>query len=129
MVLPPNTADTIAGIVASLRPIHDDLALPDTTDILREAIVSDGRGGEVVTWTTVATSRCALDVSGQAGTGEYVVGSVETVDLPYVVTLPYGTDVTTDDRFLIDGRTFEISTVRSGEGYEIAVTALCREVV
>ena len=123
----PTTADAIAAIVADLRPVHDDLALPDTCTILRTVTVSDGRGGTTQTESTIATVRCSLDVSGMSGQ-EYVAGSVENVNLPYVVTLPYGTDVTEQDRIGVGDRRFAVETVRSGGGYEIAVEAACREV-
>lgn len=123
----PTTADAIAAIVADLRPLHDDLALPDTCEIVRVTTVPDGRGGTTTTESTIDTVRCALDVSGQSG-NEYVAGSVENVNLPYTITLPYGTDVNEQDTIGVDGRTFAVETVRSGGGYEIAVEAACREV-
>lgn len=122
-----STADAIAAIVAGLRPVHDDLALPDTCRIQRVTTVSDGRGGTTTTEATIGTVRCALDVSGMSGS-EYVAGSVESVNLPYVITMPYGTDVTEQDTIDVGDRTFAVETVRSGGDYEIAVEAACREV-
>ena len=123
----PTTADAIAAIVADLRPLHDDLALPDIAEIQREVETRDGRGGVTVEWQDIATVRCELSVSGMSG-NEYVVGNVETVNLPYVVTMPFGTDVTEQDRLTIAGRTFVIETVRQGEGFAVALEAACREV-
>lgn len=124
----PTTADAIAAIVADLRPLHDDLALPDTCDIQTQVTVKDSRGNVVgEEWQTQATVRCALEVSGISGR-EYVAGSVEATDLPYIVTFPYDTDVSGANRLMIAGRTFEVEDVRQGEGFEVATTAACREV-
>ena len=123
----PTIADAIADVVAGLRPVHDSIALPDTCTIRRVTTVPDGRGGTTTTQADIATVRCSLDVSGMAG-AEYVAGSVENVNLPYAITLPFGTDVNEQDTIGVDGRTFAVETVRSGGGFEIAVEAACREV-
>lgn len=120
-------ADAIADIVSGLRPLHDDLALPDLCEIQHTVETRDSRGNPVTTWETLAVSRCAVDVSGMAGR-EYVVGGVETTDMPYIVTMPYDAPVTTANRLIVEGRIFEITDVRRGEGFEIATTVACREV-
>lgn len=123
-----STADRIAGIVIGLRPVHDDLALPDTCDIERETETRDSRGNIVRTWGAhLENIRCALDVAGQMGR-EYVVGSVESTEATYIITVPYDTDVTDNDRVVIGDRRFNVITARQGEGYEIARTLECREV-
>ena len=122
-----STADTIATIVAGLRATHDDLALPDSCDVIRTTQVSDGRGGTTTTEATVGPYRCSLAVSGLSGQ-EGVAGSVETVTLPYVITLPYGTDVTEQDTIGVGERRFAVETVRTGGDYDVATEVTAREV-
>lgn len=123
-----STADSIAAIVAGLRATHDDLALPDSCDVIRvTGTVADGRGGTTDVEETVATVRCALDVAGITGQ-EGVSGSVETVTLPYVITLPYGTDVTEADTIGVGARRFAVETVRTGGDYDVATEVTAREV-
>ncbi len=122
-----STADNLATIIAGLRPIHDDIALPDTCDVLRVVQTSDGRGGVTETEVLAGTYRCAVDASGLIG-HEAVSGSIESVDRPYTITLPYNADVTEQDAIESNGRRFEIETARRGEGYEIATEVAAREV-
>lgn len=128
MVLPATTADELAAIVADLRDMHDDLALPDTVAIQRKVEVKDARGGTTWKWETCGYARASIDPSASTGSGEYVAGSIERVDLSYTITLPYDTSVTEQQRIVAGSRVFEIASVRSGEGYGIAVEVECREV-
>lgn len=122
-----STADAIAAVVAGLRATHDDLALPDTCDVIRSVAVSDGRGGTTTTETVVAEYRCALDVAGITGQ-EGLAGSVETVTRPYEITLPYGADVTEADTIGVGDRRFAIENVRTGGAYDVATVVTAREV-
>ena len=55
-------------------------------------------------------------------------GAVETVTRPYVVTLPYGADVTEADTLGIGDRRFAVETVRHGGAYDVATEVTAREV-
>ncbi len=50
------------------------------------------------------------------------------VDIPYYVTLPYGTDVTEDDKINCGGRTFEVIAVLKPT-LETARRCICREIL
>ena len=122
-------ADRIAAkIEGKYRALHDRYALPDTCEVLRPGTpVSDGRGGETATETTIGVYRCALDVAGIRGE-EGVSGAIEAITRPYLITLPYGADVTEQDTIGVGDRRFAVENVRTGGGYDVATEVTAREV-
>jgi len=100
-------------------------ALPDTCTISRRTLVSDGAGGYTETWTTAASGvACRLAVAQAA---ERILADRVVHEGGFVVTLPYGTSVTSKDRIVVGARTFEVAGVASGS-WETAVRATCSEV-
>ena len=86
----------------------------DTTAVrLVKSPVSDGRGGQSVTWTEAETFRCHLSTKGASRSTVEALGHVaEAVD--HLLTYPHDQVLSAADRVRIDGRTFEISSVQHG---------------
>ncbi len=70
----------------------------------------DQSGGEIQTWGTAGTFACRIDPL--AG-GERVFGERMSDRSTHIVTLPPNSTVDHNDRFQIDGDTYEITAVRS----------------
>ena len=103
--------------------------MPETVAILRKVDTADAAGGQIdTTYATVATTKGRL-----AGTNKTVQERVfaERLGLaaPYLVSMPYGTDVKLSDRLLIGGtRTMEVTAILD-ESYNTVTYAICSEVV
>jgi len=104
------------------------LALPDTVVIQRRTLASDGAGGSVETWATLATVAGGVGVENRISR-EAPAGGRLAVVTPYRVTLPAGIDVTARDRLVISARTFEVALVQAGGAWETARVCLCAEVL
>jgi hypothetical protein len=88
------------------------LSLSDTGHVVRGSATSDSGGGVSTVWGTASTVVCRIDPIGDRGQGRTTGGRIDERST-HVVTLPAGTDVVADDRFLIVGRgTFEVTAVR-----------------
>lgn len=100
MLLPNSTQ------LASYRAI-DEMAMPDTGIIKRKSSTADGKGGQIITWATVATVKCRLATtraqSADGATGDRLGNVAE-----FIVRFPVGTDVRNSDRIEIGTRTFEV---------------------
>lgn len=90
------------------------LALSDTGQVGAGSIVSDSGGGGTASWTYGGTIPCRLDpLTGDEG----VVGSRLHDRSTHLITVPVGTAVDGEDRFVVAGRgTFEITAVRERTG-------------
>jgi hypothetical protein len=99
-----------------LRQVREAF-LPDTASIARytETSTSDGVYED---WVEIATGvRCAVQPHASRGLEAVGAGDAIRSVSPWMVTVPFGTDVTVRDRITVtgadrpDGRTFEISRV------------------
>lgn len=91
------------------------LALNETGNVLTGTAVSDAGGGVTQSWTAGAAVPCRIDPTGGRGAGEVA----ERVDerSTHFVTVPPGTSITTNNRFVITGRgTFEVTATRDQSG-------------
>jgi hypothetical protein len=80
---------------------------------LTKTVTSDSGGGGTAMFTPGGTVSCRIDPFGQGGRNESTFGGRLDERSTHVVTLPAGTDVGQDDRFVISGRgTFEVTAVR-----------------
>jgi head-tail adaptor len=97
-----------------------DAHLAGTAVIQRATSVSDAGGGGSVTWANVGTvvARFAPVVSASTA-DEDVEGGRMTPDIDAVITVPAGTDVRTSDRIVSQSRTYEVTTVRTPQTWEI----------
>lgn len=121
-------ADQLAAVVAGLRPVANDLALPDTCTVRRMvAGAPDSRGNPTATETTLATARCRLR-SGQLRPEERVIADRVQAVSPYAVDLPYSLAFVAADVLVInDTRRFEIVGVLLDGNYGVFAVAICEE--
>lgn len=87
-------------------------ALPGTAVVYSQQWVSDGGGGGTTTWTPSGTVSCRIAPLNGAGESEVVTGARITPEADAIVTLPYGTSITTEARLLIDGGTYNVEAIR-----------------
>lgn len=100
-------------------------ALPDSCDVQRRTVTSDGAGGQTETWTTVATVPCRVAPSG--GASEGIVANESAGRAGFVVTVPSDTDVRGTDRLVIDDRQLEVVAVLT-RSWEVARRVECVQV-
>lgn len=86
------------------------LALSDTGYHLSLSGTTDSGGGEIQTWGTAGTFDCRIDPL--AG-GEATVANQVSDRSTHLLTLPPQTSITHNDRFKVNGDTYEITAVRS----------------
>ena len=84
--------------------------LSDTGYVLNSSGTTDSGGGQVETWGTAGTFACKVEtLSG----GENVVGEKLSDRSTHLVTLPPNSTVDHNDRFKVNGDTYEITAVRT----------------
>jgi len=90
------------------------LALSDTGHFLTRTIADDTGGGGIASWSYGDVTPCRID---PLSAREDVTASRISERSTHLVTVPPGTPVETDDRFLIDNRgTYEITGVQDRTG-------------
>lgn len=123
-----STADQLAAVVADLRPVANDLALPDTCSAIR--IVEgplDTYGNPTTVDITIPLARCRLRSGGLRPMEQAVAERVQATS-PYAIDLPYATDLTARDDLIVNGtRRFAIVGVLQDGGYGVFATAICEE--
>lgn len=102
-------------------------SLIETCTVLRAARVSDGEGGSTTTYPTYLTNvPCAVSLLGSAAE-ESVVGEAVRAVAQYVVRVPVGTDVGSDDRVVVGTHTYEVVEALE-RTYDAVLRLACREV-
>lgn len=121
-----STADTLAATVVELRPVADDLALPDFCAVKRKgAATIDSRGNKTYAETTLATVRGRLRSGPNVRPQERVVADQAEAVAPYAIDLPYGTSVTAQDAITVNTtRRFEVIGVLTDGGYGVFTVAI-----
>jgi head-tail adaptor len=117
MLSPADLASMRATLLASL---------PDTAQVRRATRVSDGMGGTIDTWTTIATVACRVSPSNTTPTEPAIANQVQDRVL-WTLTLPAGTNVRADDRVVVGSRTFEVLGVLAPRSYELATRVVAVE--
>jgi head-tail adaptor len=103
--------------------------LPDTVIISRSTQTSDGMGGVNDTWANVGTVAARVSPSSSgSGRTEQIVGGEFLAAIPWVVTMPAGTNVNERDRLIYKTQTFEIHRTDTPRSYPTGVRAFCAEV-
>jgi len=110
--------------LAAMRSTLND-SLPDTAQVRRKSLTSDGAGGYTESWSTVAAVACRVAPSGQSPQ-ERVIAERLTATAIWTVTLPAGTDVRPADRIVVGSRAFEVVGVLA-RSYELARRVVCTE--
>lgn len=116
---------------AAMRAMQEEW-LPGTAVIQTNVPASDGAGGFEASWSASGTVPCRVSYqamgSGARG-GEVELGAAIRDVAPWIVTLPYDTDVSTADRLVIaGGRVFEVVAVAASVTIQTAVRCACVEV-
>lgn len=103
-----------------------ELLLPDTCAILSVTQASDSQGGLTDTWGTVTASvACRLDAINPKGrNNELVIGGAVKPFHTYVLSLPYGTSITTQNRVGLSGQTFAVTGVDTGKSWSAVVRCI-----
>ena len=101
--------------LSQIREAIDD-TLVDTCDILSVTQASDGAGGITDTWgTAYASVSCRLDFPNP---GKESVASASYVPFKTgMVSMPYDQTVTTANRLLIGGETYDIKGVNTNQSW------------
>ena len=97
--------------------------LPDACTITRRTGTRDASGGYETTHPAVATTVCLITTDGKPQ--EVPVGQTLRMIVPWVITLPLGTDVRPEDRIVSGGRTFEVVGTDRGRSLPVSVKATC----
>lgn len=99
--MPLITSSDLAELVAI-----DEDTMTDTATIIRDAVASDGAGGQTFTPATVATVKCRLMLFRLHPNEAAVSGQLQNT-VSMMIRFPTGTDVRNADRIVIGTRTFE----------------------
>jgi head-tail adaptor len=108
--------------LARLRADSETL-MPDAATRHAQAVVSDGGGGFTETFTAAGTFSCHV---APIGGGERVVGGRISDRTTHVLSVPAGTTISAADRVVVDGKTFEVTAVRT-RSWEIVRRVEVRE--
>lgn len=112
-----------AGEIALMR---DEVAttLPETVVITRAAGASDGMGGSTRTWSPAGTVNARVDPSWRIG-DEREQGGRSIGVSNWVVVMAHDVDVQRSDRIVHQGRTLEVTEVRTPQSWELLTRAEC----
>lgn len=91
-------------------------ALPGTAIIQSQSVTDDSGGGGSVSWTAAGTVACR--VAPMSGNEREIADRIAE-DAKWVITLPAETAITTKQRIVAGGGTFNVLAVRAPRSYEI----------
>jgi hypothetical protein len=95
--------------------------LPDIGEILEKVAISDGMGGETENWEPVQKNlRCRLTFRRGA---TYIAGARLTGESWWELVLPFGTSITTKNRFRLNGADYAITALDIGKSNALSVRA------
>lgn len=94
---------------------------PNSVNILSLTSTSNGQGGETQAWGTLTRAvPCRLDQL--TGHEQATDGSIRTFN-SYELALAYDVVITTDYRVEVDGITYHVTSVNSGQDWQIETVA------
>ena len=102
-------------------------SLPDSAQVQRKTLTSDGAGGFTELWTTAATVACRVSPSGRSPEERAIAERLSSTSI-WTLTVPALTDVQPADRIVVGSRTFEV-VVAMARSTEISRRVVCTEVV
>lgn len=104
-----------------------EASLPDTAEVKRRTLTSDGAGGFTEGWQDRGTAvACRVAPTGWVPE-ERVIAERMAAKSTWTITLPALTDVGPADRLLVGSRVFEVAGVLARSG-EISRRCVCSEV-
>ena len=104
-----------------------DASLPDSAQVSRKALTSDGAGGFTEVWTSAAAVACRIAASGQTPQEKAIAARLGATSV-WTLTFPASTDVKVADRVIVGSRTFEVAGVLA-HSWEIGRRVVCVEVL
>lgn len=110
--------------IAQMRD-EAELALIDSAVISRETGSSDAQGGVTSSWSAAGTVLCRVSPMN-AGAYEGERADRVSAQSEWIVTFPYGTDVTERDRFTCLGVTYEPIEVKAPRTWELTRRVRCK---
>lgn len=112
-----------AGDIALMR---DDvnLTLPETVVVQRATFASDGLGGSIPSWAAIGTPPARVDPINRTGQESAQQGR-EIGEASWVVVMAYNGTVTADDRIVHQGRTLQITEVRTPQSWQLLTRCEC----
>lgn len=96
--------------------------MPDTCSIQSVVVTSDGEGGQVETWSTVATVACRLDIM-PARTRTEMEAAREARTTFYRLTVPYDTALTVESQVVHEGVAYQVGEVHPRRSWEVVLRA------
>jgi SPP1 family predicted phage head-tail adaptor len=107
---------------AELDRLRADIAdlLPDTCVISGVSYASDGAGEWIPTWAAAGTVDCRVDPSN--GIETLAGGAIQSFHR-YTLTLPYDAPITTANRVIIGGTTYNVISVTAGDSWKLDTRA------
>jgi len=93
----------LAAIQAAIKT-----TMPDTAVIQALTLTADGQGGFTEAWAAAGTVVCRLD---NAGGGSETTGAALRSYSTWTLSVPVDADLTTDNRVVIGGYTYQVSNI------------------
>ena len=117
------------AMLAAMRSAIADL-LPDTCNILSVTRTPDGQGGVTESWgTAYGTVSCRVDMPQNLMAGrENLVGGALQPFTSYILSLPYDTTITTNNRVEHSGATYAVISVNTEQSW-MAVKRVTMEIL
>lgn len=113
--------------IASLRTLSQQLATPDTYEVVRETSAPDGAGGTTATESVIESGGCLL-VAGARLPDERMMAERLAFGQPYSVRmLPVTTVLTPADVVRVNGRRLQVGGVIKPGAWAMSSTAICEE--
>lgn len=111
-----------AAELTRIRADMEDATLPDTGNILSVTQTADGEGGYSESWgTATAGVACRVDLFTSRGVGIIGMEQVQAGAIkPYstwILSVPYGTALTSANRFEHGGNTYNVIEVDAGRSW------------
>lgn len=113
------------GEIAAMRAVVETVQT-HTATIQRNTPTNDGQLGRKQSWASVGTCACEVIPKRRRGEAEEA-GRTQAVG-DWLVRVPVGTSVTTKDRLVIDGLTYEILGLNPGRSVALSLELDCRRV-
>jgi hypothetical protein len=120
-------ADEIAAVLQTeAAPALVEAFHADDYALVRRTPTRDQYGGSTFTETTVETGRCRLTVANRLG-GERISGDRVLAISLYIAQLPKSTVARETDLLRVNGRTFEITDIKTGGDFDLFAEAALEE--
>lgn len=111
------------GDVALMRS-EFETSLPETVVIQRATFTSDWLGGSIPSWAAVGTVSARVDPIRRFGEEEAAQGREIGVSA-WVVVMAHDESVTASDRIVHQGRTLQITEVRTPQSWQLLTRCEC----